>query len=208
SNGHTVRGVLASEANRESLRAWQTLFTEGYAATDPVDPDPFGNDSTAMDWSGHWMARSHVAAKGERLGVMPLPRLGSKPVAPCGSWCWTVSSAASDIELAALWVRWVTDARHGVEPIVRANGAVPARGSAFAAFPEYAELPYRLFRDQLENFARPRPRTPHYATLTQRFAGALRDIARGADVATRLRAAETEIQRVIDRREVPSHAAE
>lgn len=207
-DGRTVRGVLASDVNRASLHAWQSLFTSGYAATDPVDPDPFGSGKTAMDWSGHWMARSHVAAKGDRLGVAPLPRLGPQPVAPCGSWCWGISASSSKVELAALWVKWVTDTRHGVEPIVRANGAVPARRSAFAAFPEYAQPPYRLFRDQLEKFARPRPRTPHYATLTQRFAAALRDISHGADVTTRLRTAETEIQRVIDRREVPSHAAE
>jgi multiple sugar transport system substrate-binding protein len=153
-----------------------------------------------MDWSGHWMARSHLEKKGVNLGAMPLPRLGPQPVAPCGSWCWGISAHAPDPDLAALWVKWVTDARHGIEPIVRANGAVPARRSAFAAFPEYQRQPYRVFREQLEQFARPRPRTPCYATLTQRFAAALRDIARGADVPARLRAAESEIQAVIDRR--------
>jgi multiple sugar transport system substrate-binding protein len=97
-------------------------------------------------------------------------------------------------------LKWVTDVREGVIPIVRANGAVPARRSAFASFPEYAHLPYSLFRDQLEHTSRPRPRTPYYATLTQGFSAALRDIARGADVASRLQTAEREIQRVIDRR--------
>jgi multiple sugar transport system substrate-binding protein len=102
--------------------------------------------------------------------------------------------------LAAQWVKWVTDTETGVVPTVRANGAVPARRSAFAFFPEYAEEPYRLFREQLETTARARPRTPHYATLTARFAAALRDIARGADVAERLRQAEGEVAAVIERR--------
>ncbi|AHF90908.1 ABC transporter substrate-binding protein [Opitutaceae bacterium TAV5] len=195
-----VRGVLASDANVRSLQGWQQLFTQNFAATDPVDPDPFGNGKVAMDWSGHWMARTHLERKGDRLGVMPLPRAGAKPAAPCGSWCWGISSHARDPELAALWLRRVTDPRHGVEPIVRANGAVPGRRSAFAAFPEYETPPYSLFRRQLETTARARPRTPFYATLTQRFAAALRDISRGADVAARLRQAEDEIQRVIDRR--------
>jgi fructooligosaccharide transport system substrate-binding protein len=88
---------------------------------------------------------------------------------------------------------------------VRANGAVPSRRSAFATFPEYAGLPYRLFREQLEQYAQPRPRTPFYATVTQRFAGALRDIARGAPVESRLRQAEEEIQAVIDRRVAPDN---
>lgn len=199
-DGRTVRGVLASAANVRSLTAWQQLFQDRYAATDPVDPDPFDHGTVAMDWSGHWMAPPHLAAKGARLGVMPLPAIGAHAVAPCGSWCWGVSARARNPALAALWVRWVTDARHGIEPIVRANGAVPARRSAFAAFPEYSHLPYRLFRTQLETIARPRPRTPYYAALTRGFAAALRDIAHGADVRARLRTAETEIQRVIDRR--------
>lgn len=199
-DGASVRGILASEANVRSLSAWQQVFARGFAATDPVDPDPFGSGTVAMDWSGHWLARSHLAKKGADLGVMPLPRLGAHGAAPCGSWCWGVSARARDPEAAAAWVRWVTDARHGIAPIVRANGAVPARHSAFADFPEYAAPPYSVFRAQLETSARPRPRTPHYATLTREFAAALRDIARGADVARRLRQAEDEVQRVIDRR--------
>jgi ABC-type glycerol-3-phosphate transport system substrate-binding protein len=199
-DGLRVSGVLASPENVASLEAWQGLFRRGFAATDPVDPDPFGNARVGMDWSGHWMARSHLAKKGADLGVMPLPRIGAHSVAPCGSYCWGISARSEVPELAARWVRWITDATHGIQPLVRANGAVPARRSAFEAFPEYAEVPYALFRQQLEERARPRPRTPFYATLTQRFAAALRDIARGSDVAQRLARAEDEVQRVIDRR--------
>ena len=131
---------------------------------------------------------------------MPLPRAGEDFAAPCGSWCWGVASSARDRKLAAEWVRWVTDPVHGIEPIVKANGAVPARKSAFALFPEYEQMPYRLFREQLETSARPRPRTPYYATLTQNFAAALRDIARGAPVDARLKDTEGQVQAVIDRR--------
>lgn len=206
-NGQDVRGVLASTENIQSLKLWQEIFRQQFAATDPLDPDPFGHGKVAMDWSGHWLARTHLAEKGSRLGAMPLPGTSTARAAPCGSWCWGISSRATDPELAALWVRWVTDPKQGVEPIVRANGAVPARRSAFTAFPEYAQLPYRLFKSQLESRAQPRPRTPYYAALTQGFAAALRDIAHGADVASRLRMAENEIQSVIDRRSSGSPSA-
>ena len=84
---------------------------------------------------------------------------------------------------------------------------MPARRSAFAHFPEYEQMPYALFRTQLETNARPRPRTPFYATLTRQFAAALRDISRGADVESRLRKAEETVQRVIDRKR-PTKTAE
>jgi ABC-type glycerol-3-phosphate transport system substrate-binding protein len=198
--GDGVRGVLASAANVRSLQDWQEVFTRGYAATDPVDPNPFGNGKVAMDWTGHWMARGHIEAKGDKLGAMRLPRVGETSSAPCGSWCWGISAQAKDTALAAMWLEWVTGTETGVVPTVRANGAVPARRSAFNFFPEYAEMPYLLFREQLETTARARPRTPYYATLTSRFAAALRDIARGAKVDTRLKQAENEVQAVVDRR--------
>ncbi len=199
-DGKRVRGVLASAENVRSVTAWQQLFRRQFAATDPVDQDPFAHGKVAMDWSGHWLARTHLKEKGDRLGVMPLPRTGPHYAAPCGSWCWGMSASARDPATAALWLKWVTDARHGIESIVLANGAVPARRSAFAAFPEYARPPYQLFKLQLETRAQPRPRTPFYAALTQGFAAALRDIAHGAEVESRLRLAENEIQAVIDRR--------
>lgn len=203
-----VRHTLASDRNVRSLAAWQQLFSSSYAQTDPIDPNPFGNGKVAMDWSGHWMARTHREIKGAKLGAMPLPRMGEQGVSPCGSWVWSVSAHARNPELAARWLKWVTSTEQGVIPMVRANGAVPARRSAFEAFPEYSEVPYRLFRTQLEQSARPRPRTPVYATLTQRFAAAVRDIARGADVKSRLIQAEDEIQAVIDRRFLSSAEAE
>jgi len=198
-DGGKVEGVLNLPTNVAALKQWQRIFQEDLAATDPVNPDPFGSGETAMDWTGHWLAPSHLEKKGEALGAMPLPKMGEEKVAPCGSWCWGVSSAAEDPDTAVLWVKWATDPIHGIKPIVEANGAIPARKSAFGEFPEYERMPYRLFRQQLLHWARPRPRTPHYATLTQQFAAALRDIARGADVQQRLDEAAQAVQRVIDR---------
>lgn len=199
-DGRSVRGVLASAENVASLRAWQQLFQRGFALTDPRDPDPFAAGTVAMDWSGHWMARSHLKHKGVRLGAMPLPRIGARSVAACGSYCWALSSATARRDAAVSWLRWITGAATGVVPLVRANGAVPARRSAFEHLPEYREAPYALFRRQLELSARPRPRTPYYATLTRQFAAALRDIAHGSDVERALARAEDELAQVIERR--------
>ncbi len=194
-----TEGVLNSAVNVAVLRDWQNLFEEGFASRSPINPDPFGAGDTAMDWSGHWMARSHIENKGERLGVMPLPRTGPEPAAACGSWCWAISAKTDRPELAALWLQWVTDTDHGVRPIVAAGGAVPARFSAFEHFPEYESDPFRLFRHLLSEHGRPRPQTPQYATLTQQFAAALRDIAGGADVEERLNRAAAAVQRTLDR---------
>jgi ABC-type sugar transport system, periplasmic component len=199
SDGRRVRGIFAAPENIASLAAWQTLFKNDYALAAPSDSDPFAEGIVAMDWNNHLAARTHLRRKGDTLGAMLLPRLGSRSIAPCGSWAWAISKRARDPETAALWVKWVTDLRHGIEPLVRATGGIPARRSAFGLFPEYARPPYRLFRDQLELAGRPRPQTPHFHLIAEGFADVLRDIARGQPVAPRLRSGEQHLADAIAR---------
>lgn len=195
-----VEGILNAPENVAALERWQALFEAGYAARSPVNPDPFGSGESAMDWNGHWMARSHMAALGDRLGVMPLPRTGDIAASPSGSWCWGISAFSDRPDLAARWLRWVTDPATGIQPIVAAGGAIPARHSAFQLFPEYEEDPFRLFKSQLIESGRSRPQTPFYGNLTQHFAAALRDIAQGANVQDRLDISARAVQRIVDRR--------
>ncbi len=197
--GNRINEVLNSAENVRTLSAWQALFDEGFASRSPRNPNPFGAGESAMDWNGHWMARSHLEAKGQRLGVMPLPQIGEYAAAACGSWSWAIASTTAKPDTAALWVRWITDPETGILPLVSAGGAVPSRQSAFELFPQYEEEPFRLFRELLESHGRPRPQTPLYPNLTQHFAAALRDIAQGADVQERLDQAAAAVQRLADR---------
>jgi multiple sugar transport system substrate-binding protein len=199
----TVTGVLDSEKNILALERFQSLFREGLAEESPVDPNPFGAGRAAIDWTGHWMANDHLERKGDRLGVMPLPRIGERSVAPSGSWCWAISAKSGQSKAAHAWLRMLLEPELGMYALVAANGAIPARRSAFALFPGKDQAPFSLFREQLELRARPRPRTKHYATLTRHFAAAVREIALGANVRDRLTSAATIIQREIDRREHP-----
>lgn len=192
-------GVLDSPTNVAAIGRWQRLFSEGLAEASPTNTDPFSAGLAAFDWTGHWMLPKFEATRSLRFGVMPLPRMGAKFVCPSGSWCWGISRDSRRPELAFRLIAWLLDPQQGIRPIVRANGAVPGRRSAFALFPEYQRMPRRLFRAQLERYAHPRPRTAVYLTLTTEFARALRDIALGADVAARLHTAATSVQHALDR---------
>jgi multiple sugar transport system substrate-binding protein len=198
-DGRSVRGTLESSEKVASLLAWQALFHRGFAATTPIDSDPFGNAKVAMDWSGHWVARSHLEKKGSALGVMRLPRLESRRVALRELLLGCVSGkrrARSRRAWGAL-----DHGRRARHPYPRRSQRRNAGAAlVFVRFPHYAELPYLVFRQQLEQHARPRPHTPFYATLTQRFVAALKDVARGSDVTERLTRAGVEVQCVSDRR--------
>jgi ABC-type glycerol-3-phosphate transport system substrate-binding protein len=197
---NAVVGVLDSPAVVEAVQKWQALFTEGLAEKTTTNPNPFAAGLAAFDWTGHWMLPGFEAADGLRFGVMPLPRMGAEPVCGSGSWCWGISRDCRDEKAAWAVVQWLVHPEHGIRPVVSANGAVPARRSAFRFFPAYEQLPRRLFREQLEAAARARPRTGAYLTLTAAFARSLRDIALGADVRETLGRAAQSVQRSLDRR--------
>jgi multiple sugar transport system substrate-binding protein len=199
-NGEDVAGVLNGPRTIEAVRKWQGLFTAGLAEPTSTNPDPFSAGLAAFDWTGHWMLPTFERAEGMRFGVMPLPKMGDKPVCASGSWCWGMSRACKDRSAAWKVIRFFLDPERGVKPMIAANGAVPGRRSAFQYFPEYDEMPRRLFREQLDVAAHPRPRTPVYLSLTDAFAKALRDIALGADVEEALRTAAERVQRAADRR--------
>lgn len=196
---HQVVGVLDSPQNVATLTRWQKLFTTGLAEATSTNPDPFSAGLVAFDWTGHWMLPKFEAATDLNFCVMPLPKMGVEPVAPSGSWCWGLSTQAQDKSAAWELISWLINPEQGVTPIVKANGAVPGRRSAFKNFPQYEEMPRVLMRKQLESASRARPRTPVYLTLTSEFARALRDIAGGADVKPALTAAAEKTQRALDR---------
>jgi ABC-type glycerol-3-phosphate transport system substrate-binding protein len=193
-------GVLDSAANVAAIERWQALFAAGHAQPTATNPDPFSDGLAAFDWTGHWMLPRFEQAAELEFGVMPLPKMGDEFVAPAGSWCWGLSADCDDRVAAWEVISWFVDPEKGIRPIVEANGAVPARQSAFALFPEYAQMPRRLFREQLEQAARARPRTPVYLTLTSEFARALRDIAGGSPVPERLGRAADAVERALQRR--------
>lgn len=198
-DGSAIVGVLDSPENTAAIQRWQDLFQRQLAEPTSTNPNPFTAGLAAFDWTGHWMLPSFEQVEGLRFGVMPLPRMGSTAACASGSWCWGLSRDCDDPTAAWPLVEWLIDPEQGIRPIVQANGAVPGRRSAFDLFPEYERMPRRLFREQLESAAHPRPRTAIYLSLTSAFARALRDIALGADVQTALRQAAESAQRVADR---------
>lgn len=198
-------GVMDGPLSVEAVSHWQQLFQRGLAEPSSTTPDPFGTGLTAFDWTGHWMLPGFEAREGLDFGVAPLPKLGERLVCPSGSWCWGLTQKGAARPGAWKAIQWFLDPEQGIHPIVKANGAVPGRRSAFVLFPEYREMPRRLFREQLEAAAHPRPRTPVYLTLTTQFARALQDVAGGADPARALGEAAAQVQRALDRQTADGH---
>lgn len=181
-------GVLNGPGAVKAFTFIKSLFTDGYTILEPAGTDDFyGKKIAALSYVGHWMWKPHHDGLGDDLVLLPMPRFGDKVVTGMGSWCWGITSKTKQKAAAWKFLEYLLKPDQIIR-MTNANGAVPARKSAF----EMSELykkdgPLRLFADQLTSgIAIPRPNTPAYPTITLAFAEAMNNIIRGGDIQAEL----------------------
>lgn len=203
----TAEGVLNGPEAVEAMEFFQSLFANGFANPQPAgDDDFYGKKITALSWVGHWMWKPHSENLGDDLVLIPMPKFGDKAVTGMGSWNWGITSTCENPEAAWKFLRFLVSPAEIVR-MTNANGAVPARKSAIAQSPLYAEGgPLNIFVQQLEGgVALERPVTPAYPVITAAFAEAVQNIVADADVKTELDKAVAKIdQDIQDNQGYPS----
>ena len=146
----------------------------------------FINGKTALSWVGHWEYSRYSQALGGDLVLMPLPNFGKGSKTGQGSWAWAITRNCKNKEAAALFLEFLLQPEE-ILVMTNANGAVPARRSAVRLSPLYGgNGPLRLFVEQLDQTAVPRPKTPAYPIITSVFQRAFDDIRNGVKVKTAL----------------------
>ncbi len=73
------------------------------------------------------------------------------------------------------------------------NRGLPAWQSLYSHIPNYYNLPYRLFKEELAKIAAPRPSRPGWTAFDSIINAAIKDISLGAPVADRLHRAAQDI---------------
>ena len=192
--------VLNSSEAVDALTWFQRLFENGYANPQPAgDDDFYGRKITALSWVGHWMWQPHYNGLGDDLVLLPMPQLGKKPATGTGSWCWGITSQSKNPEAAWKFLTYLMQPDQ-ILRMTNANGAVPARISAFEQSDLYSkDGPLRIFVEQLQSdVGIARPMTPAYPTITNAFAQAIQNIINGADVTSELDKAVQKIDQDIE----------
>lgn len=200
SDYQSADGVLNSPEAIEALAWFQELFEKGYANPQPAgDDDFYGRKITALSWVGHWMWQPHHDGLGDDLILLPMPKLGVKAATGTGSWCWGITSQSKHPDAAWKFLEYLMQPDQ-ILRMTNANGAVPARISAFEQSELYSEEgPLRIFVDQLQSdVGVARPMTPAYPTITSAFAQAIQNIVNGADVKAELDIAVRKIDQDIE----------
>ena len=170
-----------------AMKWFQSLFDEGYADASPAGDDSFyGSKTSALSFVGHWMKEPHMKGLGDDLVLLPMPVIGKDAVTGMGSWCWGITSRSEHPEAAWVFLKYMMEAEN-ILIMTDANGAVPARISALDQSSDYQDGGMlRIFRDQLETIAVPRPQSPAYPVITSAFQDAVQNIVNGADVQSEL----------------------
>jgi multiple sugar transport system substrate-binding protein len=186
-NYQSADGVLNSPAAVAAMEMVQGWFKQEYVNLMTATDKEFIQGKAALSWTGHWLKSYFEEELGDNLVLLPMPDFGHGPKTGMGSWNWGITSTCEHPEAAWEILSFLLEPDQ-ILIMTNANGAVPARKSALTKSELYGPTgPLRLYIQQNEaGFTVPRPITPAYPTITQAFAEAFNNIARGADVKAEL----------------------
>ncbi|MFW5830138.1 MAG: ABC transporter substrate-binding protein [Planctomycetota bacterium] len=185
--------VLASPEAVTAMRTIQNWISEGLVDAN-ADDRAFIDGRVALSWVGHWEYPRYRSALGEDLVLMPLPDFGEGSRTGQGSWAWAIHARTRNQQAAAQVLEFLLQDEQVLQ-LTQANGAVPATLSAIEASELYGpEGPLRLFAEQLQHIAVPRPVTPAYPAITDAFQQAFVSLRNRGDVAQALLTAAQAIE--------------
>lgn len=177
-DGSTAEGYINSSECVETAAYLAGLIANGYANIDPIQ-DEFLNGACATMLGGSWDVAVLEASATFDWGITyyPVSDKTKEAVSPCGDWSAAISKDCKNVDAAGQFLQWLVNTDNTAT--YAAAIAKPAtRVSAYetAAMAEYAEGGRALCVEQLQKTAVPRPRTPSYSVLSQRYAEAMTNI--------------------------------
>lgn len=180
--GSKADGYLNSEKGIEAADFLNSLIQDGLANIEPI-PKEFHNGKAATALTGCWEVKTlNNEYPDLNWGVTYFPVADDgTPSSPTGDWTMTITVDSQDPEAAAAALNFLTS-KENAASYADAQGKPPARKSSYDVLSQYDEMPMAIFKEQLLNTGRARPRTPSYTVLSPQISEAMMNIFTGADV--------------------------
>jgi multiple sugar transport system substrate-binding protein len=172
----TADGHLNRPECVKALTTMQNWVTAGLV--DPGEDDKaFVAGRSPISWTGHWTYGEYSRAFPGDVAIVPLPDFGEGTVTGMGSWQWAIPATSADPDAVWRFLSFLLSPAEVVR-MTNVNGAIPATTSAIERTTLFSATgPERLYIEQLRSgVARPRPRTPAYAAITDAFSRAFAKI--------------------------------
>lgn len=180
----SAEGIL----NGPEALAWgewfQSLFTDGYAPATPADDQGFLQGRIPLWYTGSWAARSVLDAYGDDALFLPPPDFGNGPVIGAGSWQMGVTTNCPvEATQGAFDFVLSTMTPENIALMSEKSSLIPTTPAAAALTELYKEGgTFRVFFEMAEAFAKVRPETPGYLTISSQFEQAGLKIRDGGNV--------------------------
>jgi multiple sugar transport system substrate-binding protein len=195
-DGITVSGYFDAPEAIEGYKWIQSLFTRGVSPVQPI-PGMFESGQAAFCFApDSTFGKIEEAAPGtsDNFGITPLPVFpGTKGVTHIGSYHYSVLAGSKNKAAAAEFIKFAAG-KEGTKLQYEIIKQLPAHLELLQELPEYQPGGAKaLFPKMAAYNGRTRLETPGYSefsTIHNKVAG---DIARGADVAERMRAGAQEM---------------
>ena len=197
---------LVNDGWLRAMTYYHDLFDSGLGPRGvPVEqtPDLFANGQTAFFVGGPWWLPRMTGTDGLRFGIAPHPYFdGGEVVTPTGAWSWGVNPNSEHLEEAVTFVSFASTDPVGSLETARGFPIPPANMAVFDTYyseGQEVEGVGELILHELTETARIRPPTRGYIQFEQILGQAFEDIRNGADPATALEQAQSQLERAWSR---------
>ncbi|MGF7150251.1 multiple sugar transport system substrate-binding protein [Sphingomonas zeicaulis] len=196
-NMRSAEGTLNGPAARRWANWFRMLFREDLARRQEPDDQSLLRGRAAIAYTGNWRTPELEEAFGNDLLVLPPPDFGRGPVIGGGSWQWAVSTSCGHPREAAAFIKHLVSTSE-IAAMASAAGMIPSTEAAAERTTRFRRGgDWRTFLDLSRAYARSRPATPAFATLSTTWYRTARDIMDGADPQDALDDAVDEIDQAI-----------
>lgn len=193
----SAEGALNGPAAQQWAEWFRGVFSNGWARRQEPDDQSLRMGRVAIAYSGNWLAPELEKAFGADLLILPPPDFGHGTVIGGGSWQWAISTTCKHPQEAAAFIRHLISTDE-IAAMATAAGMIPSTEAAAERTLRFRRGgDWRVFFDLSRAYARPRPSTPAFATLSTAWYRAARDIMDGADPQDTLDDAVDEIDQAI-----------
>lgn len=178
-DGKTANGYLNSPEAKKALEFFNGIYNESKVAAKEFPPEVFETGKLGITMQGPWFlpVLKNNYPNFKDWAVAPLWR-DVKQVTPMGSWNMAITAQSKHPQEAWLFVNWVTG-KEGSKTWYEVTKNLPARLSTAEAFPELQEYPLNIWVKQSSTFAKPRPVSPAYPSISKAITELFEDVTLG-----------------------------
>ena len=196
SDGKSVDGYLNSPQAVAGATFYQDIFQKWKISPTTGIPNAFLDGKACFDMNtSNDIDTINAANVKFKWGVTAWPHFAT-PIVHNGSTEIAIGAKTQHLAQAVQFVKFISSPQEQQEMVTK-TGYLPVISSLYQSDHILTTKPWNIFAQELDQWGQPRPVTPHYLQYSQVVTNALRDIADGSSVSSRLSQAVQQLDQLL-----------